>query len=82
MGDGKFPQWAFCVAEGPCKLPPLKSFVSGMNKHLSTRSVAESLPKEGWIEVEFSMDWEGKALQCTAMTLEPFAKYVRQRYQR
>ena len=25
------------------------------------------------------MDWEGKALQCRAMTLEPFAKYVRQR---
>ena len=30
-----------------------------LNSYLSVRSVAKSVPKEGWSDVAFTMKWEG-----------------------
>ena len=48
-----------------------------LNLHLSVRTVADSLPKEGWCEVEFLVEWKNKELTCLAVGLEAFACYVK-----
>ena len=57
----------------------MKHFLCSPNLHLSVRSVAESLPKEGWLAVEFLVQWENKELPCLALSLEAFARCVKDR---
>ena len=67
VADGRYHQWLFLVTNDQLeRLPTVKHYLCALNSHLSVRSVAESLPKEGWSEVEFPVVWEEKEIACLA----------------
>ena len=80
VADGRYPQWLFLVTNDALEsLPSVKHYLCALNTHLSVRSVAESLPSEGWSHVGFPVVWEGKERACLALGLEAFAEHVKHR---
>ena len=80
VADGRYPQWLFLVTNDALEsLPSVKHYLCALNTHLSVRSVAESLPSEGWSHVGFPVVWEGKERACLALGLEAFAEHVKNR---
>ena len=65
VADGRYPQCLFFVTNDAFeRMPNAKHLMCSLNSHLSTHAVhvAESLPKEGWSEVEFLVEWENKEM--------------------
>ena len=60
-------------------MPSAKHLMCALNSHLSSNAVADSLPKEGWSEVEFLAEWEQKEMTFQGLAMEAFARYVRSR---
>ena len=77
VSDRRYPQWPFFVTNDAFEhMPNAKHLMCSLNLHLSACAVAESLPKEGWSEVEFLVEWEKKEMTFQGLGLEAFARYV------
>ena len=70
VADGKYPQWLFFVTNDAFqRMPTAKHLMCSLNSHLSTRAVADSLPKEGWSQVEFLAEWEKKEMTYQGLAM-------------
>ena len=77
VADGKYPQWLFFVTNDAFqRMPSAKHLMCALNSHLSSNAVADSLPKEGWSEVEFLVEWEQKEMTFQGLAMEAFARYA------
>ena len=77
VADGRYLQWLFFVTNDTFqRMPKAKHLMCSLNLHLLARAVAESLPKEGWSEVEFLVEWEKKENAFKGLRLDAFARYV------